>query len=59
MLDSARSASALQVDIGFGDAVWPQAEEMEYPVALGDPAPLIRAYRPETDVGLSNPVVGK
>ncbi len=27
----------LQVDIGFGDAVWPQAEEMEYPVALGDP----------------------
>jgi len=27
---------------------WPQAEEMEYPVALGDPAPLIRAYRPET-----------
>jgi len=38
----------LQVDIGFGDAVWPQAEEMEYPVALGDPAPLIRAYRPET-----------
>jgi hypothetical protein len=38
----------LQVGIGFGDAVWPQAEEMEYPVALGDPAPLIRAYRPET-----------
>ena len=38
----------LQVDIGFGDAVWPQAEEMEYPVALGDPAPSIRAYRPET-----------
>jgi predicted nucleotidyltransferase component of viral defense system len=38
----------LQVDIGFGDAVWPQAEEMAYPVALGDPAPLIRAYRPET-----------
>jgi predicted nucleotidyltransferase component of viral defense system len=38
----------LQVDIGFGDAVWPEAEEMSYPVALGDPAPLIRAYRPET-----------
>jgi len=38
----------LQVDIGFGDAVWPPAEEMEYPVALGDPVPLIRAYRPET-----------
>ena len=38
----------LQVDIGFGDAVWPQAEEMEYPAVLGDPTPLIRAYRPET-----------
>jgi hypothetical protein len=38
----------LQVDIGFGDAVWPEAEEMSYPVVLGDPAPLIRAYRPET-----------
>jgi predicted nucleotidyltransferase component of viral defense system len=38
----------LQVDIGFGDAVWPQAEEMEYPAVLGDPAALIRAYRPET-----------
>jgi hypothetical protein len=38
----------LQVDIGFGDAVWPPAEELEYPAALGDPAPLIRAYRPET-----------
>jgi hypothetical protein len=38
----------LQVDIGFGDAIWPQAEEMEYPAALGDHAPSIRAYRPET-----------
>lgn len=38
----------LQVDIGFGDALWPQAEEMAYPVALGDPAPVLKAYRPET-----------
>ena len=38
----------LQVDIGFGDALWPRAEEMTYPVALGDPAPVLRAYRPET-----------
>ena len=36
----------LQVDIGFGDVLWPQAEEMAYPVALGDPSPLIRVYRP-------------
>lgn len=40
----------LQVDIGFGDALWPPAEEMRYPVALGDPAPVLRAYRPETVV---------
>jgi predicted nucleotidyltransferase component of viral defense system len=38
----------LQVDVGFGDALWPRAEEMEYPVALGDPAPVLRVYRPET-----------
>jgi predicted nucleotidyltransferase component of viral defense system len=38
----------LQVDIGFGDALWPHAEEMAYPVALGDPSPLIRVYSPET-----------
>ena len=38
----------LQVDIGFGDAIWPHAEEVSYPVALGDPSPLIRVYSPET-----------
>lgn len=40
----------LQVDVGFGDALWPRAEVIEYPVALGDAAPLIRAYPPETVV---------
>jgi predicted nucleotidyltransferase component of viral defense system len=38
----------LQVDIGFGDALWPQAEEMAYPIALDGPAPVLKAYRPET-----------
>jgi predicted nucleotidyltransferase component of viral defense system len=38
----------LQIDVGFGDALWPQAEKMTYPVALGDPAPMLRTYRPET-----------
>lgn len=38
----------LQVDIGFGDALWPRPEEITYPVALGDPPPVLRAYRPET-----------
>ena len=38
----------LQVDVGFGDALWPHAEELAYPVALGEAAPILRAYRPET-----------
>lgn len=38
----------LQVDVGFGDVLWPRAEEITYPVALGDPAPVLRAYQPET-----------
>jgi hypothetical protein len=36
------------VHIGFGDALRPHAEEMAYPVALGDPSPLTRVYSPET-----------
>jgi hypothetical protein len=36
---------ALQVDIGFGDAVTPAPEPVRYPVLLdGLPAPLLRAY---------------
>lgn len=38
----------LQVDVGFGDVLWPRAKEITYPVALGDPAPVLRAYQPET-----------
>lgn len=38
----------LQVDVGFGDALWPHAEEIAYPVILGDVVPVLRAYRPET-----------
>ena len=42
-LDGARIA--LQVDIGFGDAVTPAAEAIRYPVLLDDlPAPQLRAY---------------
>jgi len=42
-LDSARIA--LQVDIGFGDAVTPAPEAISYPVLLRDlPAPQLRAY---------------
>ena len=36
---------SLQVDIGFGDAVTPAPEEIEYPTLLADsPAPRLRAY---------------
>jgi hypothetical protein len=42
-LDGARIA--LQVDIGFGDAVTPAPEAISYPVLLEDfPAPQLRAY---------------
>jgi len=42
-LDGARIA--LQVDIGFGDAVTPAPEAVRYPVLLGDlPAPQLCAY---------------
>jgi len=40
----------LQIDVGFGDAVTPEAKEIDYPTLLDLPAPRIRAYPPETVV---------
>lgn len=40
----------VQVDIGFGDAVAPAAEMLEYPVLLDHPAPRLLAYPRETVV---------
>jgi predicted nucleotidyltransferase component of viral defense system len=40
----------LQVDIGFGDVVTPDVEEIDYPTLLDFPAPRIRAYPRETVV---------
>jgi len=40
----------LQIDIGFGDAVTPEASEVEYPTLLGHPAPRLKAYPRETVV---------
>jgi len=40
----------VQIDIGFGDMVTPEAGEIEYPTLLDLPAPRIRAYPPETVV---------
>lgn len=46
-LDGARLA--LQVDVGFGDAVTPAAQEILYPTLLDDlPAPRLRVYTRET-----------
>lgn len=40
----------IQIDVGFGDAITPEAIEMEYPALLEAPAPILRAYPPETVV---------
>lgn len=50
---TARLGSAripLQVDVGFGDAVTPRATEIEFPVLLDSPLPVLYAYPPETVV---------
>lgn len=48
-LDGARLA--LQIDIGFGDAVTPDAQQVTYPTLLADvPAPALRAYPKATVV---------
>ncbi len=40
----------IQADIGFGDAVTPEPERVQYPTLLGSPAPILRAYPRETVV---------
>lgn len=47
-LGSARMG--LQVDVGFGDAITPRAEEVEYPTLLEMGRPRLRAYPRETVV---------
>lgn len=41
---------SLQIDIGFGDAVIPDPQSIEYPVLLDLPVPVLRAYARETVV---------
>lgn len=49
VLDGARLV--LQIDIGFGDAVTPDAQHVIYPTLLADvPAPMLRAYPKATVV---------
>ncbi len=45
-----RARLAIQVDVGFGDSLTPEPEEVEYPVILDFPAPRLRAYHPATVV---------
>ncbi|MFI5303107.1 MAG: nucleotidyl transferase AbiEii/AbiGii toxin family protein, partial [Polyangiales bacterium] len=40
----------VQIDIGFGDAVTPSAELIDFPTLLDSPAPRLRAYPRETVV---------
>ena len=40
----------LQVDIGFGDAVTPEAQQEEFPTLLDFPAPILLVYPRETAI---------
>jgi len=40
----------IQIDIGFGDVVTPEAQAISYPTLLDFPEPRLRAYPPETVV---------
>jgi predicted nucleotidyltransferase component of viral defense system len=46
MLDSARVS--MQVDIGFGDIVYPGPEESDLPAMLDHPSPRLLCYSPES-----------
>lgn len=48
--DLAGARISLQVDVGFGDAVTPDAREADFPTMLDQPAPRLRVYPPETVV---------
>jgi len=40
----------IQIDVGLGDSVYPEAEDIAYPTLLDLPAPHVRAYRFETAI---------
>lgn len=40
----------MQIDIGFGDTVFPAAVEIDYPTILDHPAPRLRGYCRETSI---------
>lgn len=40
----------VRIDVGFGDAITPEAAKRRFPTLLGHSAPMIRAYPPETSI---------
>ena len=48
MATLARARISLQVDVGFGDSVFPEPQLMKVPVLLDFPAPVLNAYAKET-----------
>ncbi|MCU7816312.1 MAG: nucleotidyl transferase AbiEii/AbiGii toxin family protein [Candidatus Thiodiazotropha sp. (ex Rostrolucina anterorostrata)] len=49
----------IQADIGFGDAVTPEPEEIEYPTLLGYPTPRLRALPARNCCGRKIPGSGQ
>jgi len=45
-----RARIAVQIDVGFGDAITPAPGEIDYPVLLDAPAPRLKAYPMQTVV---------
>ncbi|HEC93030.1 MAG TPA: nucleotidyl transferase AbiEii/AbiGii toxin family protein [Candidatus Atribacteria bacterium] len=45
-----RSRIPMQIDVGFGDAVYPAPKVIDYPVILDFPKPHLRGYPPESIV---------
>ena len=50
LADLAGARIPMQIDIGFGDAVYPEPELVSFPVLLPMEAPLIRAYPRESAI---------
>ena len=45
-----RSRIPMQIDVGFGDIIYPESKVIDYPVILDFPKPHLRGYPPETVV---------
>jgi predicted nucleotidyltransferase component of viral defense system len=43
-----RTRIPVQIDFGFGDIIYPEPDDIDYPVFLDFPAPKLKGYPPET-----------